>query len=58
MEKIGHMTASAVELLKRMVAIPSLSFQEEERSAFLFSELQRRAEEASAQCGKIMVEVK
>ena len=50
------MTASAVELLKRMVAIPSLSFQEEERSAFLFSELQRRAEEASAQCGKIVVE--
>lgn len=56
MEKIGHMTASAVELLKRMVAIPSLSFQEEERSAFLFSELQRRAEEASAHCGKIVVE--
>ena len=56
MEKIGHMTASAVELLKRMAAIPSLSFQEEERSAFLFSELQRRAEQASAQCGKIVVE--
>ena len=50
------MTASAVELLKRMIAIPSLSFQEEERSAFLFSELTRRAEEASAQCGKIVVE--
>ena len=56
MEKIGHMTASAVELLKRMVAIPSLSFHEEERSAFLFSELLRRAEEASVQCGKIIVE--
>ena len=56
METIGQMTASAVELLKRMIAIPSLSFQEEERSAFLFSELTRRAEEASAQCGKIVVE--
>ena len=56
MENIGQMTASAVELLKRMIAIPSLSFQEEERSAFLFSELTRRAEEASAQCGKIVVE--
>ena len=56
MEKIGHMTASAVELLKRMVAIPSLSFQEEERSTFLFSELLRKAEETSAQRGKIVVE--
>ena len=58
MENIGQMTASAVGLLKRMIAIPSLSFQEEERSAFLFSEMQQRAELANtnAQNGKIIVE--
>ena len=56
MEKTEHMTASAVELLKRMVAIPSLSFGEEERSAFLFSELLHRAEQTSLPDGKIVVE--
>ena len=58
MENIGQMTANAVDLLKRMIAIPSLSFLEEERSAFLFSELSQRASlhDATAENGKIVVE--
>ncbi len=52
------MTYSAVELLKGMLAIPALSFQEEEKSRFLYTELQKRAEKANSQDdnGKILVE--
>ena len=58
MENIGQMTANAVGLLKRMIAIPSLSFEEEKRSAFLFSELSQRATMLSAtkENGNIVVE--
>lgn len=37
------MTYSAVENLKRMLCIPSVSFEEEKRSGFLFDYLQERA---------------
>ena len=55
---VSQMTYSAVELLKKMLAIPSLSFEEEKRSAFLFEVLQQRANEANAKSaqGKIVVE--
>lgn len=46
------MTYSAVELLKGMLAIPALSFQEEEKSLFLYGKLQERAEEANSKTGK------
>lgn len=55
------MTHNAVELLKKMLAIPSLSFEEDKRSEFLFAYLQQRAQEADdasarGNCGKIIVE--
>ncbi len=52
MDTLGLMTYSAVELLKGMLAIPALSFQEEEKSMFLYGKLLERAGEANSASGK------
>lgn len=44
MEFLEQMTCSARELLLKMLAIPSISFKEDERAAFLYSYLKKRAE--------------
>lgn len=44
MEFLEQMTESARELLLKMLAIPSISFKEDERAAFLYSYLKKRAE--------------
>lgn len=43
MEFLQEMTYNAVELLKKMLSIPSVSFEEGKRADFLFSYLQERA---------------
>lgn len=57
MDKAGKMTDSAVELLKGMLAIPAISFEEDEKSSYLYAKLKERAEDASTECnGNIIVE--
>lgn len=48
MEQLQQMTSSAAALLMKMLSIPSVSFQEEERCSFLFAYLQERAEKFNA----------
>lgn len=59
MEFLEQMTCSATELLMKMLAIPSISFKEDERAAFLYNYLSERAKRLNEQqnCfGTVVVE--
>lgn len=59
MEFLHQMTGNAVELLKKMIAIPSISFEEKGVADFLFSYISNRASilnESVGKRGKLVVE--
>ncbi len=52
MDFASQMTYNAVELLKGMLAIPAISFQEGEKADYLYQHLLKRAEQANGSGGE------